>query len=993
MIPVRLELTNFLSYCETAVLDFDGVHLAGISGPNGAGKSSIMEAMTWALFGQSRVRSDDDLVNRLAGDDGAAEVRFTFSLEGLSYRVIRRKRPGKTTLLELQMDAGDGAWKPLSEGKLRHTQEAIENLLRMNYDTFTNASFLLQGKADQFTTRTASQRKEILAELLGVTEWERYREQAAAARKEVVGNIALLDGRLEEKAKELEEETERRKGMDDAAVQHQIIVEKRELKELLLKETRLKEAALEQQRKSIAELQEREDRLQVNLRQARETLQDQQNEGEQYSGVVARSEEILIAYETWQAADKEEQQHQALFAKHSDISQAMQPYRLELARMQSRLEEQQQALRLRANRVEAAHTEKNAVEKRIKESEEKLESLRKESKQLSELQEALHKAREILQLTSGQRNLWRQELNRLEEKSQRMDVLANEKSAVRKTRDEAQTLIESLDDKIAVIAEQKQIFMVLQAEQQTLLAQQPALRTGMEQLKQRIKTLETAEEGGTCPLCDQPLSEEHRHTVLETMRADGKQNGDSYRANKTRLQALQVELPQVEKTINQGQRLEREQQAQQPRLAKAEARLEEIAKIEADWSSGGEKRLVELAASLADESLFKTQSDRVTELTNSLNEKKTTLDELQELQSQIAGDKANLNEIERLLSDWEREGKAELARVDEQLKENSFSKEARKELARLREQMESVGYDPIAHQTTVQEKKKVINAPDNFHELQKAQAALKQLQKAIDGSRKQIAQHQADLKEQQRQVAKAREQLAILETDRININELQGEVNQLRNEEISAAQQLALAQQRLNVLDDVRSLRKELQAQRESQSLRVRRLSLLEKSCGRKGVQALLIEHALPEIEESANLLLERLTGGEMSIKFDTQRRLKSRDALTETLDIIISDRAGERPYDNYSGGEQFRINFAIRLALSQLLANRAGARLQTLVVDEGFGSQDPQGRQRLVEAINAVQDDFACVLVITHIDELREAFPTRIEVLKEPNGSQITVY
>ncbi|MFO7680086.1 MAG: SbcC/MukB-like Walker B domain-containing protein, partial [Chloroflexota bacterium] len=101
---------------------------------------------------------------------------------------------------------------------------------------------------------------------------------------------------------------------------------------------------------------------------------------------------------------------------------------------------------------------------------------------------------------------------------------------------------------------------------------------------------------------------------------------------------------------------------------------------------------------------------------------------------------------------------------------------------------------------------------------------------------------------------------------------------------------------------------------------------------------------------------------------------------------------AGERPYDNYSGGEQFRVNFAIRLALSQLLANRAGARLQTLVVDEGFGSQDPAGRQRLVEAINTIQDDFARILVITHIDELRDAFPARIEVTKGLSGSGIVV-
>ena len=109
-------------------------------------------------------------------------------------------------------------------------------------------------------------------------------------------------------------------------------------------------------------------------------------------------------------------------------------------------------------------------------------------------------------------------------------------------------------------------------------------------------------------------------------------------------------------------------------------------------------------------------------------------------------------------------------------------------------------------------------------------------------------------------------------------------------------------------------------------------------------------------------------------------------------MDIHIRDHAGERPYDNYSGGEQFRVNFAIRLALSQLLAKRAGARLQTLVIDEGFGSQDPNGRQRLIEAINTIQGDFKRILVITHIDELRDAFPNRIEVQKTSSGSQIAL-
>jgi exonuclease SbcC len=181
-------------------------------------------------------------------------------------------------------------------------------------------------------------------------------------------------------------------------------------------------------------------------------------------------------------------------------------------------------------------------------------------------------------------------------------------------------------------------------------------------------------------------------------------------------------------------------------------------------------------------------------------------------------------------------------------------------------------------------------------------------------------------------------------------------------------------------------------AEQNETKLLIQRLRLLEKACGRDGVQALLIEQAVPDIEDRANELLERLTGGEMQVRFQTQKQLKSRDAVAETLDIQISDRSGERPYENFSGGEQFRVNFAIRLALSQILAKRAGARLQTLVIDEGFGSQDPNGRQRLVEAIHTIQDDFARILVITHIDELRDAFPTRIEVEKRPSGSAITV-
>ncbi|MFC1905923.1 AAA family ATPase [Chloroflexota bacterium] len=162
---------------------------------------------------------------------------------------------------------------------------------------------------------------------------------------------------------------------------------------------------------------------------------------------------------------------------------------------------------------------------------------------------------------------------------------------------------------------------------------------------------------------------------------------------------------------------------------------------------------------------------------------------------------------------------------------------------------------------------------------------------------------------------------------------------------------------------------------------------------GKKGIQALIIESALPELEQEADRLLGRMTDNRMNIRLESQRTKKSnRDEVEETLDIKISDELGTRNYEMYSGGEAFRINFALRIALSKLLARRHGAPLPTLIIDEGFGTQDNAGKEKVVEAINSIQDDFEKIIVITHIDELKDAFETRIQVTKTDEGSTVEV-
>ena len=112
-----------------------------------------------------------------------------------------------------------------------------------------------------------------------------------------------------------------------------------------------------------------------------------------------------------------------------------------------------------------------------------------------------------------------------------------------------------------------------------------------------------------------------------------------------------------------------------------------------------------------------------------------------------------------------------------------------------------------------------------------------------------------------------------------------------------------------------------------------------------------------------------------------------------ETLEIYIGDSSGTRSYETFSGGESFRIDFALRVAISKFIANRSGAQLRTLVIDEGFGTQDKDGLNQFIQVLNAIKGDFDKIIAITHMDELKERFPVRIEVLKEPGlGSRLEV-
>ncbi len=441
------------------------------------------------------------------------------------------------------------------------------------------------------------------------------------------------------------------------------------------------------------------------------------------------------------------------------------------------------------------------------------------------------------------------------------------------------------------------------------------------------------------------------------------------------------------------QRLDRLQELEAPAcptcgkpLAESE-RLELIATLEAEGREMGDRFRQNQAVIKECEEAVRSLEQAILPLRHVENELRTLTGQLAQ-----AGSQREMLLAQR--QEWEEQGAVRLAEIQEALITESYAQEARQSLAEIDAELKKIGYDAASHDGVRKAESAFRTYEDDVRSLERAQASLAPLEREIGELQ---AQETAQAKEAVRQQAEYQEAAGALAQELAQAPDLgsaEALFFRLQENENRLRLEVGAARQKVLVLDDLKVRRKKLETQREVQARQVGQYKQLEQAFGKDGIPALLIEQALPEIEARANDILDRLSDGVMTVRFITQAayKEKKREDLKETLDIQISDGAGTREYELYSGGEAFRVNFAVRLALAEVLAQRAGARLQTLVIDEGFGSQDAHGRQRLVEAINLVRKDFAKVLVITHIDELKDAFPTRIEVEKTATGSRVSV-
>lgn len=333
-----------------------------------------------------------------------------------------------------------------------------------------------------------------------------------------------------------------------------------------------------------------------------------------------------------------------------------------------------------------------------------------------------------------------------------------------------------------------------------------------------------------------------------------------------------------------------------------------------------------------------------------------------------------------------------LDQLSARLGDGSLAGEERSRLAAIDEQLGNLPFDEARYEESQQRAAELAGVDREIQALLTAGAALesdRQHLKTIEGS---ISQREADRDEKSRREADLALQVSGLDEVLSEEDLLASELNRTERARSALQEEFGAAQQRVRDLERLAEERVEKVRHRRVVADESKIYDELALAFGKRGIQAMIIENVVPELQDEANRILDKMPGNTMRVEFRTQRQALRGEGVIETLDIIISDEAGSRSYELYSGGESFRVNFAIRVALSLLLAKRAGARLQTLVIDEGFGTQDSRGRDGLIEAIRAVEPEFRMILVITHIAELKDVFPTRIDVAKGVDGSFVSI-
>ena len=1005
MIPKKITLRNFLSYRQ-AELDFSGLHTACICGQNGAGKSSLLEAISWAVWGKTRATSDDDLIYL---GEKSLRVDYEFIYNQQIYRIIRSRQKKKGGSLDFQILNNNG-YKSISGKGIKDTQHKILECLNIDYETFINSAYLRQGRADEFMQNKPSERKKILANLLKLDQYDSLASEAKDLAKQFKFRSEEISRNLEEQQVKLDEKEAivlELNNTNNELQYYQEIVKKTnfQLQEIQNLHANRKgwEDKLNWQKSNLQSIHN-------NIQQlAKEKIYLEQDI-EKLNLILKQEDDINNNYNKLERLRREDHELNQKFNSYQELLTKKQQLEQQLNKTTNQLTLQIE--REKANLDNLFKEEKELAKivgnsRNLREDLETLHNYRKRLAQLDQLQlqttPLLQQKQTIVTDLKAQESKLEAKLEQLVKEASYIEEKLAEVPTIRKKFFE----VEEQLNKINISRNYQERIKEKGTQQKNLKQEYSTKKNCLIQDKEKleIKLATLNQEHAICPLCEQHLDDNHLHHVINKTKSEREQiEADCWFFEEQiimidrRLEDLRQEYAQL------SQKLAVEDSCKQIHI-KLENQLDLSGNLyEQQEQIQSEKEILEdLLMNQKFGQNLRNQLEIIESKIVSLNyneadhallrKKESELRRIEYQQLKIQDSQKKLDK----LSLRKPELKAKINQLEKQLEELSKNSELQQQINQLTAEMTQLNYDSQQHNNMRQTLQELQSYQLLYGDLQQAKKQHPLLLEKLNQIVVKLQTSQVEANKFEQDLDHINEQLS-------QLTDYSEELNKLEQESILSRQNInnlltkkGRLEQNINNLEDRENSVTKLKTSLEDTKKKTRIYQELSTAFGKNGIQSLMIENILPQLEVEANHILSRLTGNQLHVQFLTQKpkanNTKSNAKFKDTLEIIIADANGTRSYETYSGGEAFRINFSIRLALSRILAQRSGTPLQLLIVDEGFGTQDAHGCERLIAALNAIASEFACILTVTHIAQFKEAFDTRIEVYKTQNGSQIRIY
>lgn len=1017
MKPILLSMQAFGPFPKQEVINFSrlGEHpLFLINGPTGAGKTTLLDAISYALFGKTTgaERQGEQMRCHHANEETATRVDFIFSLGKNLYRVQRlpaqrrpklrgegfKDDPATATLWQLkagvtpQLALDDDDMTLMASRKVRDVTQRVEQLIGLQADQFRQVVVLPQGKFRELLTADAGQREEIFAQLF---QTHRY---------------LLIEDKLKDAARELKQRVTDHEANLKSLLSNAGVESEQQLRDNIKQQTDALAVALNAKTDAAATLTKQQQNYQQALRltqqfESQQQLQDQLTRLDREQAAIddkraqlqrARAAHHVTPYAQrcdWlqeehtrvvQQLESNEAEHAALLTKRQQTEENYQRAEKQNqanANLQRRIEQlvswrpKLDSLHTLQLQQTDLHDKQQAQQREIGEQQKHKSSLSKQIEADIEQRHALgeaiskHQPIETLEQQLQRSTEQQQKLAELIKKRETLDAqclsLTEELSAQRQQTQRAESHAQRLEEQwyqqqaislaktlrpdipcpVCGSAEHpspaQSVAESLVEHQQIIDARQAYQRHQQlqQQIEQNLLQNKQAREFVETQIAD--LGAVKTASELDNEKRALAKVADQQRAEKRQYQALETRITESQQRLNSASNtLAQLTDGLQTTAIKAAQINERLQNLEQEIPQGF-RSLAQVEQTLAD-------------LENALQQNQQQLkqaaDKRQQLLEQLAAASAKSNDLAEQKRDLEKQAKTAETQLHEQLKRYDFAD---------RDAYQQALLPDSTHQTYEQE----------IHAFQQQRAKVSSL---LDEVTSQLAgQQQPDLDALKRQLSESEHQYQQANDAWLDMRDRVREFE--------------------TVLKNVNNSKKQAEELHKQYAIQ----GTLADVAGGQNAQRLSLHRfvlsvLLDDVLTVASLRLEKMTHG----RYQLLRESEVADARSAGgLTILVEDAytGQQRSTKTLSGGEGFMAALALALGLSDVVQSYAGGiKLDTLFVDEGFGSLDDEALDMAIDTLAELRASGRTIGIISHVRELKDRLHDRIDVIRERNGSRI---